>query len=75
MVLENVIGELEDAAVREHPDLRLAVGHDTPERRELVIEGLEEIGLFIRRHKVEERAEQLAQECLAVLKAEHGIPA
>lgn len=42
---------------------------------EAALRGLEEIGLIVPGHRVEERAEELALERLAVLKAEHGIPA
>ena len=40
-----------------------------------ILEALEEIGLVAGRDKIEERAEQIAQERLAALKAEHGLPA
>jgi hypothetical protein len=36
---------------------------------------LEEVGLVVRRGRVEEMAEELAQQRLTVLKQEHGIPA
>jgi hypothetical protein len=51
--------------------LRVAV--PDPERDEAVIAGLEEIGLIAGRGRIEERAEEIAQERLVALKAEHGL--
>jgi hypothetical protein len=47
----------------------------TSEQAALTLEGLEEIGLLVRRGKVEEMAEARAMELLAAMKQEHGIPA
>jgi hypothetical protein len=49
------------------------VGDASAEPAEQILGGLEEAGLLVRRHKVEEMAEQRAQERLAALKAEHGL--
>lgn len=45
----------------------------SPEEAQAVLEHLAEVGVLVPRHKVEERAEQLAQERLKALKAEHGL--
>jgi hypothetical protein len=67
---------LQDEAVDLHPELRgPIVGRMTSEAAEAAFRQLEEVGLLVRRGKVEERAEELAQERLAALRAEHGIPA
>jgi hypothetical protein len=39
------------------------------------LEGLVDAGPIVPAHKVAERAEHIAQERLAALKADHGIPA
>jgi hypothetical protein len=55
-------------------DVRSVVLYDFgPERAAKVFEQLEEVGLLVPRGKVEERAEQIAQERLVALKAEHGL--
>jgi hypothetical protein len=43
------------------------------DRAAAILESLEELGLVAGRGKIEERAEQIAQERLAALKAEHGL--
>jgi hypothetical protein len=45
----------------------------SPEMAAEVIQGLEEVGLLVSLSKVEERAEEIAQERLAALKAEHAL--
>jgi hypothetical protein len=87
-VLYELADEMREEAVAEHPDLvsgEFSVGELTPERWERFLEGLAEVGLVAPRSEVarellatevvHERAEQLAQERLKVLKSEHGIPA
>jgi hypothetical protein len=75
--VRELIGEMADTllaeAVEQHPEP--IVGDVPAERAATIFEGLEELGWLVRRHRVEELAEQLAQERLAVLKQEHGIPA
>jgi len=70
-MIEELIEELRTEAVRIHPDL--IVGDVGVARARAVLEGLEQIGLLVPHYKVEERAEQLAQERLQALKAEHGL--
>jgi hypothetical protein len=50
-------------------------GDVSAERCEAILATLEEHGLLVPGHKVDELVEQKAQERLQVLKAEHGIPA
>jgi hypothetical protein len=71
--LDELAAELSREAVDEHPDL--IVGDVSSERAQAILEGLEERGLIAGRGKIEQLAEQLAQERLAALRAEHGIPA
>lgn len=46
----------------------------SPEEAKATLAALEEVGLLVPRGKVVERAEQIAQERLQALKAEHGLP-
>src|SRR5512133_1282943 len=61
-LLEELTARLEQEAVSEHPEL--VVGDVRPERMRATLDGLLKIGLLVPGHKVEERAEQLAQERL-----------
>jgi hypothetical protein len=69
--LEELAEQLRSEAVDEHPDLVRTVV--SSERAAVILEGLEEMGLVAGREKIEQRAEQLAQERLVALKAEHGL--
>lgn len=71
--IEELIEELRTDAVRMHPDL--IVGDASPERAAAILDGLEEFGLLVPRGKVEDRAEELAQERPPSLKAEHRVVA
>ena len=71
--LDELAAELEREAVAEHPDL--IVGDVRSERAQAILAALEERGLIVGRGKVEQMAEQLAQERLQALREEHGIPA
>ena len=52
----------------------LQVAVPDPEREAATFAALEEMGFVAGRGKIEERAEEIAQERLAALKAEHGVP-
>jgi hypothetical protein len=69
--LEELAEHLRSEAVDEHPDLVRTVV--SSERAAEILEGVEEMGLVAGREKIEQRAEQLAQERLVALKAEHGL--
>jgi hypothetical protein len=71
-VLDEVAAEMRAAAADLHPDL--VAGDISVEDAERIFEGLEEIGLIVRRHRLEELVEERARERLTALKAEHGIP-
>jgi hypothetical protein len=71
-VLEEVAGQLDAESIADHPDL--IVGDVSAERCAEIFAGLEEVGLIVSGARVEELAERRAQERLAALKAEHGIP-
>jgi hypothetical protein len=43
------------------------------ERAARILQGLEERGLIVRPHRVEEMAEERAQARLAALRSEHGV--
>jgi hypothetical protein len=70
-VLDEVAEEMRAAAVDVHPDL--IVGDISPEAAERIFEELEEIGLIVRSHRLEELVEERAQQRLAALKQEHGL--
>jgi hypothetical protein len=74
-LLDELTAWLEDEAVDMHPDLQVIVGDISSERAERVFEQLEKDGLLVRKHRLEELVEERAQERLAALRAEHGIPA
>jgi hypothetical protein len=73
-VLDELAAEIREGAVDMHPDLISPVGEISAEAAERVFEGLEEVGLIVRRHRLEELVEERAQERLLALKAEHGVP-
>src|SRR5512133_4333980 len=70
--LDELAAELDRQAVAEHPDL--IVGDVSSERAAAILEQLEELGLLVRPSRVAELAEEMAQERLAALKQEHGLP-
>lgn len=70
--LGELAAELRREAVEEHPDLTNVVVDEMQAQE--ILEALEEVGLVVRRGTLEEMAEEMAQERLAALKAEHGIP-
>jgi hypothetical protein len=59
-ILDELALELEQEALDEHPDLvgRIPTSSEAAE----ILHGLEEVGLLVRPHRVEELAEQKAQE-------------
>jgi hypothetical protein len=70
-VLDEVAAEMRAAAADLHPDL--VAGDISVEDAERIFEGLEEIGLIVRSHRLEEYVETRAQERLAALRAEHSL--
>jgi hypothetical protein len=70
-VREEVAEKLDAEAVDLHP--HLIVGDVSPEAAERIFAGLEEVGLLVRPGRVEELAEQKAQERLLALRQEHGV--
>ena len=73
LVEEGLQAEIEKLGV-ELEDVRSVVLYDFgPERAAGVFHELEGLGLLVRRDKVEERAEQIAQERLEALRQDHGI--
>jgi hypothetical protein len=71
-LLEELAERLDAESIADHPDLIL--GDVSTERCAEIFAGLEEVGLIVSGARVEELAERRAQERLAALKAEHGIP-
>jgi hypothetical protein len=70
-VLEEVAEEMRVAAIDDHPDLIL--GDVSPEAAEAIFEDLEEMGMIAGRARIEQRAEELAQQRLLALKQEYGV--
>jgi hypothetical protein len=70
--IEDAAKTLDAESIADHPDLIL--GDVSTERCAEIFAGLEEVGLIVSGARVEELAERRAQERLAALKAEHGIP-
>ena len=69
--LDELAAELERRAVDEHPDL--VVGDVRSERAAAVLALMEERGLIVGPERVEELAEEKAQERLLALRQEHGV--
>jgi hypothetical protein len=70
-LIDELAAWLEAEAVDEHPDL--IVGDVSHEHAERTFEALEEAGVLVRRHKLDELVEKRAQERLVALKQEHGL--
>jgi general stress protein YciG len=67
-----LVALIEEILVKVRNGLKLVDPLDAEAAR-TVLEGLAEIGLYVPRGKVEERAEEIAQARLHALKAEHGL--
>jgi len=73
LAMDELAAELDLAAERESPDL--IAREPNPEQVAVMFVALEERGLVAPISRVEKLAEQKAQERLAALREEHGIPA